>query len=240
LELDGELADAITVLAYVQAQYDRNWNEAEASYRRSLELNPNNATTRQWYGEFLVFQNRIDESLVQLYRAVELDPTSLSVNTAPAMSYLAAGQFEKVLETTDRVLQMDPNFLFAQHYRARALVRMGRQDEGFELYERIVTASKGSLFFKSDLACLYGKAGKSADARRLLSELTATAKERSVSPYHLAIAHIGLGENEIAFELLRKAVAEHDNNVIVLKVGANFDSVRNEPEFVQILRSANF
>ncbi|MBP6003879.1 MAG: winged helix-turn-helix domain-containing protein [Pyrinomonadaceae bacterium] len=240
LELDGELAEAITVLAYVQAQYDRNWGEAEASYLRSLELNPNNANTRQWYGEFLAFQNRIDESLSQLNRAIELDPTSLSTNTAPALPYLISGQFEKVIKTTDRVLQMDANFLFAKHYKARALVRMGRKDEGFELYQKVVATSKGSLFFKSDLACLYGKAGNTTEARRVLLEMTAAAKERPVSPYHLGIVHLGLGENEIAFDLLRKAVAEHDNNVIVLKVGANFDSVRNDPRFVEILRSANF
>jgi TolB-like protein/DNA-binding winged helix-turn-helix (wHTH) protein/Flp pilus assembly protein TadD len=240
LEIDGELAEAHTVLAYVQSQYDFDWKGAEKSYLRAIELNPNHANTRQWYGEFLAFQNRTDEALVQMQKAVELDPTSPSTNTAPALAYLISRQFEKVLETTEKVLQMDANFLAAKHYKARALFRMERREEAFELYRKVVADSNGSAFFKSDLGCLYGLAGKEKEARQILAELTETAKEKHISPYYFAIVHIGLGEKEKAFELLRKAVAERDNNVIVTKVGVNFDAVRTDPQFQEILRSANF
>ncbi len=240
LEIDGDSAEAYTVLAYVQSQYDFDWNGAEKSYLRAIELNPNYPTTRQWYGEFLAFQNRIDESLTQMRKAIELDPTSLSTNNAPALAYNASRQFEKTLETTDKVLQMDPNFLLAQHYKARALFFLGRHEKAFEIYRMIAAASKGSAYFKSDLGCLYGKAGNKAEAGKILAELFETAKVKHVSPYYFAIIYIGLNERDKAFDYLRKAVAEHDNNVIVLKVGANFDSVRDDPQFIEILRSANF
>jgi len=240
LEIDSELAEAHTALAYVQSQYDFDWRGAEKSYLRAIELNPNHATTRQWYGEFLTFQNRIEESLAQMQKAIELDPTSLSANNAPALAYNASHQFEKALETTDKVLQMDANFLIAQHYRARALFFLGKREEAFEIYRKVIAASNASAYFKADLGCLYGIAGRETDARKILVELVETAKSKSVSPYYFAMVHIGLNEREKAFEYLRKAVAEHDNNVIVLKVGANFDTVRDDPQFIEILRSANF
>jgi tetratricopeptide (TPR) repeat protein len=240
LEIDGELAEAYTALAYVQSQYDFDWNGAEKSYLRAIELNPNHATARQWYGEFLVFQNRPEESLAQMQKAIELDPTSLSTNTAPALAYNASRQYEKTLEVTDKVLQMDADFLTAQHYKARALFLLGRREEAFALYRKVVAATNGNAFFKSDLGCLYGKAGHNAEARKILAELTETAKEMPVSPYYFATVHLGLNEREKAFDYLRKAVAEHDNNVIVMKVGANFDAVRDDPQFIEILRSANF
>jgi adenylate cyclase len=224
----------------VRSQYDFDWRGAEKSYLRAIELNPNQPTARQWYGEFLAFQNRTVESLAQMQKAVELDPTSLSANTAPALAYNASRQFEKTLEVTDKVLQMDANFLIAQHYKARALFFLGRETEAFELYQKVVAASNGSAYFKADLGYLYGKSGNVAEARKILNELAETAKEKYVSPYYFAIVHIGLGEKEKAFEYLRKAVAEHDNNVIVLKVGINFDAVRDDPQFLEILRSANF
>ncbi|HEY0458889.1 MAG TPA: winged helix-turn-helix domain-containing protein [Pyrinomonadaceae bacterium] len=240
LEIDGELAEAVAALAYVQSQYDFDWRGAEKSYLRAIELNPNQPTTRQWYGEFLAFQNRTDESLVQMQKAIELDPTSLSTNTAPALSYNASRQFEKALETTDKVLQMDAGFLTALHYKARALFFLGRRDEAFEIYKKIIKDSNGSLYFKADFGCLYGIAGNKTEARRVLYELSETAKLKPVSPYYFASVYVGLGEKERAFEYLRKAVAEHDNNVVVLKVGINFDSVRNDPQFIEILRSANY
>ena len=82
--------------------------------------------------------------------------------------------------------------------------------------------------------------GNEAEARKILAELVETAKEKHVSPYYFAVVHLGLNEREKALDYLRKAVAEHDNNVIFLKVGANFDSVRDDPQFIEILRSANF
>lgn len=240
LEIDGELAEAHTVVAYIQSQYDFDWKGAEKSYLRAIELNPNHANTRQWYGEFLVFQARFDESLVQMQKAIELDPTSLSTNNAPALAYNGLRQFEKTLETTDKVLQMDANFLIARQYKARALFFSGRREEGLEFYRKLVADSAESVFFKADLGCLYGKAGNKAEARKILAELSEAAKKKHVSPYYFALLYIGLGEKEKAFELLRKAVVEHDNNIIVLKVGINFDSVRNDPQFIAILRSVNF
>jgi TolB-like protein/Tfp pilus assembly protein PilF len=240
LEIDGELAEAHTVLAYVQSQYDFDWQRAEKSYQRAIELNPNHANTRQWYGEFLTFQARFDESLAQMQKSIELEPTSLSALTAPALAYNASRQFEKTLEVTEKVLQMDAGFLIAQHYKARALFFSGKRDEAFELYRKVVFNSNGSAFFKADFGFMLGKAGKEAEARKILAELTETAKEKHVSPIHFAYLHLGLNEREKAFEYLRKAVAEHDPNVILFKVGLNFDDVRDDPQFIEISQSANF
>jgi len=240
IEIDGESAEAHTVLAYVQSQYDFNWQEAENSYKRAIELNPNYANTRQWYGEFLAFQGRFDESLVQMQKAVELDPTSLSAINAPALVFNASRQFDRTLETTDKVLHMDSDFLIAKHYRARALFFSGRREEAFELYREVIAESKESVFFKADLGCLYGLNGNTAEAQEILADLTETAKTKYVSPYYFANVQIGLGEKEKAFENLRKAIAERDNNVIVMKVGLNFDTLREDAEFQEILRSANF
>jgi DNA-binding winged helix-turn-helix (wHTH) protein/TolB-like protein/Tfp pilus assembly protein PilF len=240
LEIDGELAEAYTSLAYVQSQYDFDWKGAEKSYLRAIELNPNQPTTRQWYGEFLAFQNRTDESLEQMQKAIELDPTSLSTNTAPALPYLISHQYEKALETIDKVLQMNPNFLIAQHYKVRALFRLGREKEAFDIYRKTVADSNGSIWFKADLGCLYGRAGNEKEARKILDELTGTAKSKRVSPFYFATLYFGLNEREKAFAYLRQAVAEHDNNVITLATSGNFEAVRSDPQFIEIMRSANF
>ncbi|MEP6901801.1 MAG: tetratricopeptide repeat protein [Actinomycetota bacterium] len=239
LEINDELAEAQTALGLVKAQYDFDWDGAEKSYLRAIELNPNYPTARQWYGEFLAFHKRTDESLVQMQKAIELDPTSLSTNTAPALPYLISGQFEKVLEVTDKVLEMDGGFSLAIHYKARALFKLGRFEESFEIYRKAVNASSGT-FFKADLACLLAMTGRDAEARKVLDELYQMAKEKYVSPYYFAIIHNSLNEREKAFNYLRKAVAEHDNFVHTLAVSGNFESVRNDPQFIEILRSANF
>ncbi|MEP6925243.1 MAG: winged helix-turn-helix domain-containing protein [Pyrinomonadaceae bacterium] len=237
LEIDNQLAEAHAALGLVKSQYDFDWDGAEKLYLRAIELNPNYPTARQWYGEFLAFRNRTDESLTQMNRAIQLDPTSLSTNTAPALPYLISGQFEKALEVTDKVLEMDAGFAIALHYKARALFRMGRHEESFEIYRK--AASNGSAFFKADLGSFYARAGHDAEARKILAELSETAKVQHVSPYHFAILHNALNDRETAFDYLRKAVAEHDAFVITLPVSANFENLRDDPRFIEILQRAN-
>lgn len=118
LAIDGELAEAHAALGLFKSQYEFDWDGAEESYWRAIELNPNYPTARQWYGEFLAFRLRTDESVAQLQKAIELDPTSLSTNTALALPYLHSRQFEKALAVTDKVLEMDAGFPLALHYKA--------------------------------------------------------------------------------------------------------------------------
>ena len=52
LELDSRAAEAHAVLADC-ARQDWDWDGAEREYQEALRLNPNHATTHQWYAEFL-------------------------------------------------------------------------------------------------------------------------------------------------------------------------------------------
>ena len=46
LEIDGDLAEAHTSLAYVKYQYEWDWAGGESEFRRALELNPNTFSAR--------------------------------------------------------------------------------------------------------------------------------------------------------------------------------------------------
>src|SRR6185369_1119851 len=52
LSLDDRLAEAQSSLAYIYAFYDWDWASADRSFQHAIELNPNYATSRQWYSEF--------------------------------------------------------------------------------------------------------------------------------------------------------------------------------------------
>ena len=58
-----------------------------------------------------------------------------------------------------------------------------------------------------------------------------------VSPFHIALVYVGLGENAQAIEWLEKAKAERDPFLIYIKVDPNFDSLRGEPLFQALLES---
>ena len=91
LELDDELAEAHTSLSYVKMFYYHDWQGAQDGYRRAIALNPNYATARHWYSEYLTAMGRFDEAFAEARRAKEIDPLSPSCQRAGSMdSFLRA------------------------------------------------------------------------------------------------------------------------------------------------------
>src|SRR2546430_11027036 len=73
LAIDESLAEAHTAVA-ASLQPSFHWDEALREYRRALELNPNDGNTHQWLGLAPSWMGRPDEAIVEIKRAVGLEP----------------------------------------------------------------------------------------------------------------------------------------------------------------------
>jgi len=111
--LDENLAEAHTLLASVAVGYDWNWPEAEKGFRRAIILNPNYATAHHWYGMYLDTVGRFEEALLELYRALELEPMSLAINTSIGRHYCFARQYKQAAKQLTTTLEMNPDFAYA-------------------------------------------------------------------------------------------------------------------------------
>jgi hypothetical protein len=80
LSLDETLAEAHHVLA-VSKDQEWDFRAAEREYERALELEPNDADGLAMYSHYLEFTNRPDEAMVQIDRALSLDPFNVNTST---------------------------------------------------------------------------------------------------------------------------------------------------------------
>jgi len=78
------------------------------------------------------------------------------------------------------------------------------------------------------------QSGKRNEAQAVLDRLKNT--KEYVSPAELAILFVGLGDKEGAIASLEKAYAAHDVQMQFLKVDPNYDSLRSDPRFVDLMR----
>lgn len=115
LELNDKLAEAYTALAYIREFFDWDFVNAERDFKRSIELNANYPTARQWYGEYLSAMGRHGEAIVQIKRAQELDPLSLIINRELGTAFSFAGQYDQAIEQLRKTLDMDSSFVPAHH-----------------------------------------------------------------------------------------------------------------------------
>ena len=79
-------------MGWVKSRYEWNTSAAEDTLREAIALNPHYGRARQALAEVLIATRRIAEATVEIGRALELEPLSLSLNAAVGlMAVLRAG-----------------------------------------------------------------------------------------------------------------------------------------------------
>src|SRR6185312_2363384 len=69
LDLDDELAEAHTSLAYTTLLYDWDWVNAEKRFRKAIAVNPNYASAHHFYSICLMTAGRYKEAVAEIRRA---------------------------------------------------------------------------------------------------------------------------------------------------------------------------
>jgi TolB-like protein/DNA-binding winged helix-turn-helix (wHTH) protein/Tfp pilus assembly protein PilF len=240
LSADPNIAEARTSLAFIKWVYDWDFAGAAAEFTRALELNPNYATAHHWRSYYLVSMGRHDEAIEEIKRAQELEgPLSLGIMTDVGEIYCWAGRYEEAIEYLGEVMSLEPNYAVAHYELGIAYLKKDRVREAIAELER-ARDLESEPRMSSALAFAYGAAGDKEKARSLIEGLEADSKTRYVSPFSIAIAYAGLGEQETAMDWLEKARAEHSDAMAILKVHPLLLSLHANPRFVQLIKEVGY
>jgi serine/threonine-protein kinase len=238
LALDDTLAEAHTSLGHVLMNYDWNWPAAEKEFKRSIELKPDYATGHQWYAiHYLTATGQFEEALAEMKRALELEPASLVMNTFMGVTLYYAGRYDEAIDQCRWTMEMDPNFPVAHWHLGLAYEQKKDLDKAVEEFEKAISLSGGSPLMKAALTRACAKMGKKEQAKEMLNELNQLAKREYVSAYELATIYLALDNNEEAFQCLARAHAERSFHLVNLNVSPQFDSVRSDLRFQDLVRS---
>jgi DNA-binding winged helix-turn-helix (wHTH) protein/TolB-like protein/Tfp pilus assembly protein PilF len=235
LALDPDLADAHAVLAVVHYQFEHDWDAAASSFRRALAANPNHATARQWYSEFLGYSGRFDEAQAQIDKASALDPLSPVVATLRGSPDFWARRYDAARRRYFALLQNEPGFPLASYALAVSYHAQGRLDEAVEIYRRVLP-QLGESFVLASLAHAEAMRGDKAAARRHAEALGRLAERGYVPPYKFAVIHAGMGEADAAFAMLERSYAARDDRLVLLDVDPLLDPLRGDPRLADLRR----
>jgi Flp pilus assembly protein TadD len=104
---------------------------------------------------------------------------------------------------------------------------------------QILATQRGDTRWSNALAGLghaYAMSGKKAEARAVLAELKQRSQQEYVPADSIALVYTGLGEKDEAFTWLEKAYEDHAFKMAWLKVEPQWDSLRSDPRFADLLR----
>jgi TolB-like protein/tetratricopeptide (TPR) repeat protein len=239
IELDPNLAEAHASLARIKMAFESDSAGAEKEFQRAIQLNPNYPSAHHWYALLLAFQGRSDEAKKEILRAQQLDPLSLIINRTVGDVFFWAREYDQALEQYKKTIEIDANFPPAHEDLAMLYGIKGRYAEAIPEMNKAIALNGRLPNYVAELGYIHAISGHKVEAQKMLDELTTRAKTEAVSPYAFALIYAGLGDKEKAFEWLDEATRkEAAGSNASLKVGPEWDGLRSDPRFAELLRRA--
>lgn len=233
IALDDSVAAAHLAIAEIKLYSDWNFPAAEREFRRTLELDPNDAQAHQWYAEYLSLMGRQAEAIAEIHNAERLDPSSMIIHHQAGQIYQAARMYPEALLEYRRALMIQPGFGPTYSTIALAYRRQGRYAECLEAERQanLYWDPGGTAIRDLDrVADAYRKQGKMGFLRAALE----VHKKHPGFAYYFAHDYALLGENDDALRWLQKALDTRQSVILNLRNDPEFDRLRSDPRFQEI------
>jgi DNA-binding winged helix-turn-helix (wHTH) protein/TolB-like protein/lipopolysaccharide biosynthesis regulator YciM len=234
IEIDEALAEAHDALAAIKF-YELDWSGAERESKRAIELNPNLAGVHMRYAHTLSNLGKHSEAIAEVKRALELDPLSMTINSRAGMFLYYARQYDQAIEQLQKTLELYSTDWAAHIYLGKVYEQKRMYKEAMTEFQKAQEIS-GNTLVRSLIGHAHAVLGQRDDAQRMVHELKEMSKQRYVPPQNIALIYLGLGENDQVFEWLEKAYEERDVLLTFLKVHPQWDVLRTDPRFADLLR----
>jgi serine/threonine-protein kinase len=180
-----------------------------------------------------------DKSLRSFDRMLRLNPAErvvVSYNRARLLTY--QGRYEEALAELDAGAVLEPDHPLIRTFRARALYYRGEPVKAAEILEDVLERQPQLDGIRPIYATFLSALGWHDEARaQITDEVIKTANTDHDVAYWLASAYAMEGERDDALKWLRRAIELGNQNKPWFETDKNWDSLRNDPEYQQIVNS---
>jgi TolB-like protein/Flp pilus assembly protein TadD len=208
LMYDSNLPEAYTAMGLSYFIWGK-LDEAPASGRKAIELDPDDFIAYWTLGRIQFSTGNLAEALALFERVIEIKPGFYMAHSDLKQTYVGLGRTVEAEAVSRKCLELLPNYLLQNPDDARA-----------------------RMFYAITLL----EVGRNGEA---ISEGTAALEMSpgdSVMLYNGACLYSRLGEKQRAIDTLRQAIAAGVTNFGWMKHDPDFDPIRNEPGFLELMQ----
>lgn len=210
--------------------YEWNFTEAEASFRKALELDSTDPITPLMFGQLLAATGRRDEARAMAERGRRLDPTSPGAVGLTAVTHAINRDGDRASELTEAVLKRDGVSFINRYIAGTAHLGAGRYAKAIEHLEFAVDLSRRNPLIVTFLAQAFARDGQTEHARALLDSLSAGSA--ASYPYGgRAIVRAVLGEMDGVESDMDRAIERREPYLFIAGSAPLFDPLRAHPRY---------
>jgi TolB-like protein/DNA-binding winged helix-turn-helix (wHTH) protein/Tfp pilus assembly protein PilF len=245
IQLDPQNAEAHIYRADALLTMDYDWAGAQAEVQKALALNSSDPNAHEWNGIFLATQSKFDQALAELHTAVGLDPLNAEYLVTLGNALQDAGRPVEAEKQLKAAIGLDPA-------SDEAHSSLGELYEWSKRYDEAINEITTAFFLTGqrdqalNIKATYKKSGFAAAKQEALRDrlafLQAQSKRRFVSPFEIAVLYAKLGDKQQSLQWLQTAYKQRDVALPGLRETQKnvFASVKNEPEFQQVLMALHY
>lgn len=223
IELDPLLAEAHSALGVAFAR-NGQWDQAELSLRRAIQINPNLSIARDNLAWFFLFPlGRMEEAIREARAEVRLDPLSPMAHYLLARTLISAGKFD---EAAGQCGKLPPDFALTTECQGRAWLGQGKSAEAIRVL--------GTVSNWGYLAYAYGRTGAPDQAQRLSTEAPIAHPNRR-GHFQFALVYAGLKDKDRTIDQLEQWAGVGPVRIGFTLNGPEFAFLRDDPR-VKALR----
>jgi TolB-like protein/Tfp pilus assembly protein PilF len=234
LALDDTVGVAHVALAWMSLLLDWDVPAAMREIQRAIELSPSDTDAHLFHGTLLWFVGRHSESITKVEYALNLNPASLLPNQYAAWMFSHTGQHARAEAQARRTTELFPDSLQPYFVLGWSQWYQGRAEEAVAVLEKALGHSREALSL-SYLGHVYGRLGRTEDARRLLRELERLHTRGQAPPIAFATIYAGLGDIDAAFDWLETAYRLRDGYLFWLPGAPGLDPLHSDPRFADLV-----
>ncbi len=198
-------------LGGILAQMTDRPEDAEAMFKKAIELDPADLTGYERLARFYSATNRLEETVKTYEKAVEVHPDQANVHHFLGVLYELDGQRDRARPRYEDAIRLDPTLSEAKNNLAYLLAETGENlDRALDLAQEAKTQLPENASVADTLGWVMHKRGMHSAAISYLKEAEAGTDPNDASigivRYHLALAYEANGETGAARETLNRAV----------------------------------
>src|SRR5262249_26332821 len=131
-------------------------------------------------------------------------------------------------------LEIDPHYANGLWFLALSLEQKGDLPGAIAKLEDAANLTHGP-HFQALLGRAYALAGEQCKALKILGELSALSQRRYVSPFDIAVVHVGLDDRTSAFRCFEEAYQQRVFRIIELTMPM-YDTLRSDSRWQNLVR----
>ena len=235
VELDPSLAQGHTMLGLISIYGDFRIAEGRRELEQAVVMAPDSADALIHASIWRVLTGELTEGKLSAAHAAELDPLSVEIAVLAGQVYFRVREYDSAIEQLRIALELDATQPRTYFMLSRAYEAKGMHPEAIAAYQRALELRGATQQEASAPMNAFSRGGIRGFWLWRLQTLDVAAEKGTDAPTERARLLALLGDHERALELLEKAYQQRDYTVYTANVAYEFDPLRSDPRFKELL-----